>query len=65
MTEKNVISQFKYEFCPNKIDSHLSNFVIYDLETQITDRSRPYVFSLYRLSKLAGRYNRNLTPYEN
>ena len=45
-----------------KIDSHLTNFIVYDLETHNTDRARPYVFCFYRLSKLAGRYNRDLTP---
>ena len=63
-TEENVNSQFKYEFTPKKIDSHLTNFIVYDLETHNTDRARPYVFCFYRLSKLAGRYNRDLTPDE-
>ena len=42
----------------------MTNFIVYDLETQNTDRARPYVFCFYRLSKLAGRYNRDLTPDE-
>ena len=29
-----------------------------------TNRARPHVFCCYRLSKFAGRYNRDLTPYE-
>ena len=61
ITEENVNSHFKYEFIPKKIDSHLTNFVVYDLETHNTNRARPYVFCFYRLSKLAGKYNRNLT----
>ena len=63
-TEENVNSHFKYEFIPKKIDSHLTNFIVYDLETHNTDRARPYCISFYRLSKLAGRYNRDLTPDE-
>ena len=43
-TEENVHSNFKYEFIPKKIDSHLTNFNVYDLETHNTDRARPYVF---------------------
>ena len=39
-------------------------FVRYDLETHNTDRARTYVFCFYRLCKLAGKYNRDLTPYE-
>ena len=64
VTEENVISHFKYDFKPKKIESHLTNFITYDLETLKTDRARPYVVCFYRLSKLAGKNNRDLTPYE-
>ena len=64
ITEENVKSHFKYEYKPKKIESHLTNFIVYDIETHNTDRARPYVFSFYRLSKLAGRYNRDLNPNE-
>ena len=64
LTEENVKSHFKYEFIPKNIEYHLTNFIVYDLETHNTDRSRPYVFCFYRLSKLAGRYNRDLTRDE-
>ena len=64
LTEGNVNSHFKYEFIPRKIDSHLKNFIVYDLETHNTDRARPYCISFYRSSKIAGRYNRILTPDE-
>ena len=47
-----------------KIDSHLTNFIVYDLETHNMDRARPYVFCFYRLSNLAGRYNPDLTQDE-
>ena len=46
------------------IESHLTNFIAIDLKTHNNDRPRAYVFCFYRLSKIAGRYNRNLTPYE-
>ena len=64
ITEENVNSHFKYEFIPKKIESHLTNFIVYDIETYSTDRARPYCISFYRLSKLAGRYNRDLNPSE-
>ena len=64
ITEENDHSHFIYEFIPKKIDSHLTNFIVYDLETHNTDTARPYVFCYYRLSKLAGRYNRNLSRDE-
>ena len=63
-TKENVNSHFKYEFIPKKIESHLSNFIVYDLETHKTDRARPHVICFYRLSKIAGRYCRDLTPDE-
>ena len=62
ITEENVNYHFKYEFTPKKIESHLTNFITYDLETHNTDRAKPYVVCFYRLIKLAGRYNCDLTP---
>ena len=64
ITEENVNSHFKYEFIPKKIDSHLTNFIVYDLETHNTDRARPYNMTFFRLSKIAGRYERDPTPEE-
>ena len=64
ITEENVKSYFEYIYKPKKIESHLTNLITYDLETHNTDRARPYVFCIYRLSKLAGRYNRDLTSDE-
>ena len=60
LTEENVRCYFEYIHRPKKIESHLTNFITYDLETHNTDRARPYVFCFYRLSKLAVRYNRDL-----
>ena len=64
ITEENVNSHFQYEFIPKKIDSHLTNFIVYDLETHNTDRARPYNMTFYRLSKIAGRYERDPTQEE-
>ena len=64
MTRYNVNSHFKFEFLPKKLESHLTIFIVYDLETHNTDRARPYCISFYRISKIAGRYIRDLTPYE-
>ena len=41
ITEENVKSHFNYESIPKKTDSHLTNFLVYDLETHNTDRARP------------------------
>ena len=61
ITDENVKSCFEYIGQPKRIESHLTKFILYDLETHNTDRRRPYVFCFYRLSKLSGRYNRDLT----
>ena len=41
ITDENVNSHFKYEFIPKIINSHLTKFIVYDLETHNTDRARP------------------------
>ena len=64
ITEENVKSHFKYEFTPKKIESHLTNFIVYDLETHNTDRARPYNMTFYRLSKIVGRCKRDPTNEE-
>ena len=61
ITEENVTSHYKYEFSPKKIESHLTNFILYDLETHNTNRARPYNMTFYRISKIAGRYERDPT----
>ena len=61
---ENVNSHFEYVFVPKKIDSHLSNFIVYDLETQNTDKARPSNMTFHRISKIAGRYDREPTQEE-
>ena len=53
-----------YIYKPKRIESHLTNFIVYDLETHNTVRAKPYVFCFYRSGKLAGRYSRDLTSDE-
>ena len=64
ITEENVNSHFKNEFKPKKIEANLTNFIVYDLETHNTDRARTYKMIFYRLSKIAGRYERDPTQKE-
>ena len=61
ITEENVNCHFKYEIIPKKIESHLTNFIVYNLETHNTDRGRPYSISFYRLSRISARYGRDQT----
>ena len=51
ITEENITSHFKYQFIPKKIDSHLTNFITYDLETHNNDRARPYLLFLLLSTK--------------
>ena len=64
ITEENVKSHFNYDFTPKKIESHLTNFIVYDLETHNTDRARLYKMTFSRLDKTAGRYERDPTQEE-
>ena len=64
ITDDNVKSHFEYIYTPKKLESHLTIFIVFDLETHNTDRARPYVFSFYRSSKLSERYKRDITPCE-
>ena len=63
-TEENVNSHFKKEFIPKEVEPHLTIYIVYNLKTHITDRSRTYNMTFFRLSKSRGRYNRDLTPSE-
>ena len=64
ITEENVNYHFIYELSPKKIASHLTIFFVYDLETHNTNGARPYDMTFYRLSKIAGRYERDPTQEE-
>ena len=64
MLLKKLLNPFLNIYTLQKTESHLTNFIKYDLEIRNTDRARPYVFCISRLSKLARKNNRNLTPYE-
>ena len=64
ITQEIAKSHFKYEFIRKKIESHLTNFIVHDLETHNTDRAKPYNMTFYRLSKLSRRYERDPTQEE-
>ena len=64
ITQENVKSHFEYKYKPKKIESHLTKFNIYDLETLNTDRAKPYIMTFYRLSIISGRYECDPTVEE-
>ena len=64
ITEEIVNSHFEYIFIPKKIEFHLTNFIVYDLETRNEDRTRPYNMTFSRLGKMAVSYERDPTQEE-
>ena len=55
ISDKHVKSFTKYEYEPKKIQSHITNKTVYDIETFNTDRVVPYADFIYRLSKISGK----------
>ena len=64
ISDKHVKSFIKYEYNPKKVKSPLTNIVVYDLETFNKFRAVPYCSCIYKLSKLSGRYNRDISEQE-
>ena len=64
MSDKHVESFIKYEYKPKKVQSQLSNMVVHDKETFNTDGAVPNAKCIYRLSKLSGKYNRDISKKE-
>ena len=50
ITEANVNSHFIFAFMKNKFESHLTIFIVYDLETHFTDGARPYNMKFFGLN---------------
>ena len=67
ISDKHDESFIKFEYRPKKVQSQLTNLIVYDIENFNTDRVVPYAVCLYRLSKISGKYNRDITEqgYEN
>ena len=64
ISDKHVKSFVKYAYEPEKVQSQLTNMIVYDIETFNTDRAVPYATRKYRLSKISGKYNRDITERE-
>ena len=47
-----------------EVQSQLTNMIVYDIDTFNTDRAVPYANCIYRLSKISGKYNRDITERE-
>ena len=51
MSDKQVKNFIKYEYSPKKVQSHLSNIIVYDIETFNTVGAVPCASCIYRLKK--------------
>ena len=51
---------------PKKIKNHVTNFIVYIVETYNDKniKATPFCITLYSLTKLAGKNNHDLSPYE-
>ena len=64
ITDKHVTSYIKYEYKPKKVQSQLTNMVVCDTETFNTIKCVPYANSIYRLSKISGKYYPDISEKE-
>ena len=64
ISDKHVKSYIKYEYKPKKVQSQLTNMIVYDIETFNTIKCVPYANCIYRLSKISGKYYRDISEEE-
>ena len=54
ISDKHVKSYIKYEYKPKKVQSELTNMIVYDIETINNDGAVSYANCIYRLGKISG-----------
>ena len=64
ISDKHIESFIKYEYNPKKVKSALTNIVVYDLQTFNKKRAVPYCSCIYKLSKISGKYHRDISEQE-
>ena len=64
ISDKHVKGFIKYEYNPKKVKSPLTNIVVFDLETFNKIRVVPYCSCINKLSKLSGKYHRDISEQE-
>ena len=64
ISDKHVRSYIKYEYKPKKVQSQITNMIVYDIETFNTIKCVPYATCIYRLSKISGKYYRDISEKE-
>ena len=63
-SDKHVKSYIKYEYKPKKVQSQITNMIFYDIETFSTIKCVPYANCFYRISKISGKYYRDISEKE-
>ena len=63
-SDKRVESLIKYEYKPKKVQSQLTNMVVHDIETFDTIKCVPYSTCIYRLNKISGEHDGDITERE-
>ena len=64
ISEKHFKCFNKYEYNPKKVKSPLPDIVVYDLETFNKIKAVPYCSCIYKLSKISGKYHRDIGETE-
>ena len=64
ISDKHVKIFIKYEYNPKKVKSPLTKKVVYVLETFNKNRAVPYCSCIYKLSKISGKYHRDISEQE-
>ena len=64
ISDKHVKSFIKYEHNPKKVKTPLTDIFVYDLETFYKIRAVPYCSCIYKLSKISGKYHRDISEQE-
>ena len=64
VSDKHVKSFMKFEYNPKKVKSPLTNIVVYHSETFNKIRVVPYCSCIYKLSKISGKYYRDISEQE-
>ena len=62
--DKQVKSFIKNQYKPKKVQSPSTNVIVYDLETFDIVRVVPYCSCINKLSKISGKYNRDISAKE-
>ena len=64
ISDKHIKSYIKYKYKPKKVQSQLTNMIVYDIEAFNTIKCVPCANCIYGLSKISGKYYRDLSEKE-